>query len=54
MGINVRTLLQETNNGSDRWWRSAAWVPNETLPKPGRLAERRAADELDSMLVFSP
>ena len=32
MGINVATLIQETNFGSSRWFRSAAWVPEETLP----------------------
>jgi hypothetical protein len=32
MGINVATLIQETNVGSSRWFRSAAWVPEETLP----------------------
>ena len=32
MGIDVATLIQETNYGSSRWFRSAAWVPEETLP----------------------
>lgn len=32
MGINVATLIQETNVASSRWYKSAAWVPEETLP----------------------
>ena len=32
MGIDVATLIQETNYGSSRWFRAAAWVPEETLP----------------------
>ena len=33
MGINVATLMQETNLGSERWRKSAQWVPEATLPR---------------------
>lgn len=40
VGINVATLQQETNLGSVRWSKSAAWVPEDVMPRdsPSRLA----------------
>ena len=32
IGINVATLLQETNVGSNRWRKAADWVPDAVLP----------------------
>jgi hypothetical protein len=39
VGINVATLLQETNLGSVRWSKAAAWVPQDVMPRdwPDRL-----------------
>ena len=37
IGINVATLLQETNDGSVRWRKAAQWVPEGAKP----LAHRR-------------
>ena len=33
MGINVATLMQETNDGSERWCKAASWIPEETKPR---------------------
>ena len=33
MGINVVTLLQETNQGSLRWKKAGDWVPESALPR---------------------
>jgi len=33
-GIEVGTLLQETNVGSERWRRSASWVPSAAWKAP--------------------
>lgn len=42
ISINVATLLQETNVGSERWRKSAAWVPEVT--RPVRRRERRSRE----------
>ena len=41
MGINVATLMQETNTGSERWVKSAMWVPIGTRPR-GELTQAAA------------
>jgi len=40
IGINVATLIQETNVGSERWRKSALWVPPSTLPIERRQDDR--------------
>ena len=40
IGINVATLIQETNVASERWRKSGVWVPPDVLP----LTDRKRAD----------
>eukprot|EP00327_Prymnesium_parvum_P007738 CAMPEP_0182817716 /NCGR_PEP_ID=MMETSP0006_2-20121128/11622_1 /TAXON_ID=97485 /ORGANISM="Prymnesium parvum, Strain Texoma1" /LENGTH=497 /DNA_ID=CAMNT_0024944099 /DNA_START=225 /DNA_END=1718 /DNA_ORIENTATION=- len=42
IGINVATLIQETNIGSERWRKSSVWVPPSTLPIRDVLQPMRA------------
>ena len=42
-GIEVETLLQQTNLGSDRWRRSAGSVPEAAWRRPLPLPEQHAA-----------
>jgi len=44
MGINVATLIQETNVGSERWCKSATWVPDVALPRTAATARPRARE----------
>jgi predicted membrane chloride channel (bestrophin family) len=43
VGINVATLIQETNAASERWRKAGAWVPADTLPDSARLKLRSQA-----------
>jgi len=36
ISINVATLIQETNVGSERWLKGVEWVPHISLPQRGR------------------
>ena len=42
-GIEVQTLMQETNVGSERWRRSALWVPDAVRLQPSTEAHQDAA-----------
>jgi len=46
ISVNVGTLLQETNVGSERWRKSAAWVPEATRPRLDRMNLLLAPDAL--------
>jgi len=41
LSINVLTLMQETNIGSERWRKGAQWVPPATRLRPTAVEERQ-------------
>ena len=43
-GIEVATLLQETNLGSERWRKSSSWMPKRVLKSRARAAEDTLAE----------
>ena len=54
MGINVATLLQETNLGSTRWLKSASWLPEQALSSGLRAPLVWRYDELPAAPAAAP